>query len=72
MHSPCAAGRYSLLLSHPVQRLVAVRLLELFCQQASALLVHFVRHRPTIVIQAAALKCVCLTTCVCQLYQLCG
>jgi hypothetical protein len=26
-------GRYSLLLSHPAQRLVAVRLLELFCQQ---------------------------------------
>lgn len=27
------AGKYSLLLSHPAQRLVAVRLLELFCQQ---------------------------------------
>jgi hypothetical protein len=29
------AGKYSLLLSHPAQRLVAVRLLELFCQQVS-------------------------------------
>lgn len=29
----CYTGKYSLLLSHPAQRLVAVRLLELFCQQ---------------------------------------
>lgn len=28
-------GTYSLLLSHPAQRLVAVRLLELFCEQVS-------------------------------------
>lgn len=28
-----AAGKYSLLLSHPAQRLVGVRLVELFCQQ---------------------------------------
>lgn len=27
------AGKYSLLLSHPAQRLVGVRLVELFCQQ---------------------------------------
>lgn len=29
------AGKYSLLLSHPAQRLVGVRLVELFCQQVS-------------------------------------
>jgi hypothetical protein len=32
-----AAGKYSLLVSHPAQRLVAVRLLELFCQQVRPL-----------------------------------
>lgn len=30
---PPKTGKYSLLLSHPAQRLVGVRLVELFCQQ---------------------------------------
>eukprot|EP00878_Enallax_costatus_P003299 GHUV01003504.1.p2 GENE.GHUV01003504.1~~GHUV01003504.1.p2 ORF type:complete len:495 (+),score=107.38 GHUV01003504.1:198-1682(+) len=30
---PASSGKYSLLLSHPAESLVAVRLLELFCQQ---------------------------------------
>lgn len=30
---PPSTGKYSLLLSHPAQRLVGVRLVELFCQQ---------------------------------------
>lgn len=53
----CPAGEYSLLLSHPAQRLVAVMLVELFCQQVST--AHILTGRGGVAVTAGSLLFSC-------------